>query len=156
MKKWRCDFCRHKNQIDADEEELDFKKHDTVDYLIEVPTDEQKKSNEHGLVVLCVDISGSMCVTEPLPPSMNEWKKIQQQNNPGDAKKKTKAYKMSIVGAENGEHIHEGNQYLPREKRGALYVSRLECLKGALDWHMSRLMLENPNKRVVLITCKLS
>eukprot|EP00029_Vermamoeba_vermiformis_P010704 TRINITY_DN5695_c0_g1_i1.p1 TRINITY_DN5695_c0_g1~~TRINITY_DN5695_c0_g1_i1.p1 ORF type:complete len:955 (-),score=344.55 TRINITY_DN5695_c0_g1_i1:76-2700(-) len=152
VKYWRCDFCRHKNQIDAEEEELDFKKNDTVDYLIEVPSEEQKKLNEHGLLVLCVDISGSMCVTEPLPPSMNEWKKLQTKNNPNADKKKGKAYKMSIVGAEDGENIHEGNQYLPGEKRGALYVSRLECLKGALDWQLSRLMLENPNKRVMLIT----
>lgn len=30
-------------------------------------------------------------------------------------------------------------------------MSRLECLQAAVDWHIARLMLEHPNKRVSVV-----
>jgi hypothetical protein len=47
--------------------------------------------------------------------------------------------------------VNKNNQYLPKEKRNAMYVSRIDCLKAALAWHLQRLRVEHPNKRVVLV-----
>ena len=30
-------------------------------------------------------------------------------------------------------------------------MSRLECLQAAIDWHVARLMVEHPNKRVSVV-----
>jgi hypothetical protein len=43
-------------------------------------------------------------------------------------------------------------QYLPGENRNASYISRLECMQAAVDTHLQRLKVQNPSKKVVLIT----
>jgi len=57
---WRCSFCNHRNVIEIDEEEI--LKGETIDYIIEPPTDE--KHEDENLVVFAIDISGSMCVSK--------------------------------------------------------------------------------------------
>lgn len=52
------------------------------------------------------------------------------------------------------QDVHERNQYLPGESHDSMYVSRLECLKAAIEWHIQRVLVQYPEKRVVLVTCK--
>ncbi|KAH3732923.1 Ras subfamily protein [Pelomyxa schiedti] len=75
-----------------------------------------------SLVVFVVDISGSMCVTTEVPDLQAEWQKLRM----GPKK---------IIEGETGN-----------------YVTRLQCVKAAVDSHFQRLQKGHPNKKVALIT----
>ncbi len=68
-----------------------------------------------------------MSVTSDVPKIQSEWLKL---------KKKPSA-----------------DAYLPRESRDTMYVSRMECLKAAIDWNLKRLLVQYPHKKLVLILC---
>jgi hypothetical protein len=80
-----------------------------------------------------------------MPKIQSEWKKLQEKN--GD-----KAKEIDIGIDLKSEGIHKGNQYLPNERHDVIYVSRSECLRAAIDWHLKRLQVQHPKKRVILIT----
>jgi len=108
---WKCEFCYLVNEdIMIDEEEVN-QYGETVDYLL-TPPEEIKEEN--SLVILCVDTSGSMCVTQEVPSTHVEWKKLKMER--GD-KKSDKNYKAVFVEAGIKEGISKDNQYLPREKK---------------------------------------
>ncbi|ELR11576.1 Ras subfamily protein [Acanthamoeba castellanii str. Neff] len=96
------------------------------------------------LIVFCMDISGSMCVSTEVPALQNEWKALRQ----GGGKSKEEKNK-EINASFNAENSY---QYMPRENRNASYISRLECMQAAVDTHLQRLKVQSPNKKVVLIT----
>ncbi|KAH3761859.1 Ras subfamily protein [Pelomyxa schiedti] len=75
-----------------------------------------------SLVVFLIDVSGSMCVTTEVPEIQAEWQKLRM----GKAKS--------------------------REGETGNYVSRLQCVKAAVDTHFQRLQKQHPNKKVVLLT----
>jgi hypothetical protein len=85
-----------------------------MDYILEPPN--TKDTNNDSLLVLCVDVSGSMCVTSQVPKLQSEWKKIQD-------KKKVVQSTTATEGLEPG--INTSNQLLPGETAGAMYLSRL-------------------------------
>jgi hypothetical protein len=61
---WKCEFCGTANTIRIDEHERP--QTEVLEYLLEPPAaKEHKEDNE--LVVFCVDVSGSMCVTAEIP-----------------------------------------------------------------------------------------
>lgn len=63
---WQCEFCCHKNPVNLDEEEIP--KADEVNYLKEAAAQvvEKKLAGQDISVIFCLDVSGSMCVTEPI------------------------------------------------------------------------------------------
>lgn len=63
---WKCDFCNFDNKVMLDEEEKP--KTDAVSYLVEAAAQvENKKMGGQDIsVIFCLDVSGSMCVTEPV------------------------------------------------------------------------------------------
>ena len=65
---WKCEFCFTNNAIMLDEEEIP--RDESVDYILEPPSAEdvkrQDSSGSDGLVVFCMDTSGSMCVSTPV------------------------------------------------------------------------------------------
>ena len=64
---WKCEFCGLNNVIDEPEkEEVPVK--ESYDYVLEPPTQPDAKHEANTeLVVFCIDISGSMCVTTEVP-----------------------------------------------------------------------------------------
>jgi len=88
-------------------------------------------------VVFCVDVSGSMCVTTEVPQLQAEWLKAQKMD--------TQSNNTSL----NPEGF---DQFLPGQRRNTTYVSRLQCVKAAIDTHLDRLQKQPVDKRVVLIT----
>lgn len=68
---WKCEFCNKENNVMLDEEERP--KTDAVTYLIEAASQlESKKMKGQDIsVVFCLDVSGSMCVTEPIKGKHN-------------------------------------------------------------------------------------
>ena len=63
---WICEFCNKKNEVCLDSEEIP--KANVVNYLVEAAAQVQDKkiggAEQDISVVFCIDISGSMCVTE--------------------------------------------------------------------------------------------
>lgn len=57
---WKCEFCGTvNNEIELDDEEIP--KEDARDYVLEPATeDDDKKQQNDGLTIFCVDVSGSM------------------------------------------------------------------------------------------------
>ena len=45
------------------------------DYLLEPAMSEEE---DEGMVVFCIDVSGSMCVSTEVPALQSEWKKLRQ------------------------------------------------------------------------------
>lgn len=68
---WTCEFCCSKNEVCLDEEEIP--KVSTINYLVEAAAQvaDKKMGGQEISVVFCLDISGSMCVTESVKGKLN-------------------------------------------------------------------------------------
>ena len=71
---WKCEFCNNENEVMIGEEEIP--QTPAVTYLLEASA--QVQDNKAGgnaaldiSVVFCMDISGSMCVTQPVSGKHN-------------------------------------------------------------------------------------
>ena len=49
-------------------------------------------------------------------------------------------------------HGGDGNQYLPSQRRGNSMISRLQCVQAAVELHIEKLVRENPETRVSLVS----
>lgn len=125
---WPCEFCGHFNLVDAAEEELP--KATSVDYLVSPPPPMTDKNAEISNIVFCIDISGSMCVTQEVPGI------------------------FKIKGSERRDRenkelgVDSGYQYGPRDKKNVTHVSRLQCVQNAIESQIEKLAKDFPNKRV--------
>jgi hypothetical protein len=137
---WSCEFCGKKNNITLDEQEIP--RTPSVDYLVEPGQEGGAGSESTSLVVFAVDISGSMCVTSEVEELQAAWAELranfdenpqQQQNN-------------ANLNPDNAD------QYMPGQRRNASYISRLSCVKAALDLHVKRLKKQHPKQRMCLVT----
>jgi hypothetical protein len=137
---WKCEFCLHSNVVDTPEEIPD-KAHTTLDYIIAPPpvvdgsgASSGPTSANLGVVIPCVDISGSMCISSEMEGNVHIR---------GDAASRLASLR---VGGD------EADQYLPNETRGVSYVSRLQCVQGAISSLIEDLKEENKEMRVGLVT----
>lgn len=131
---WACEFCETDNKVDLEPEELPTES--KLVYVIE--TSEQAAIEKQGRddsrsIIFCIDMSGSMCVTQPVAGNLglktNRLTELKKQLGP-----------------------QEGPQYLPREKKNVTYISRLECVQAAIESQLSELQRATPNKKIGLIT----
>lgn len=137
---WKCEFCSHRNIINVDPEEIPTDS--SVDYIEEVPATAHVGAGaghaaglleDTSLVVFCVDVSGSMCVTTAVQG------------------------KMSL----RGDHVRDlarmraagdsSDQYLPGEARGVTYVSRLQSVQAAISSQIEIIKAATPKRRVALV-----
>lgn len=107
--------------------------------MLEPPN--QNHGKNEGLLVFCLDTSGSMIVTHEVPPGFGL---IQIKSN--EEKKKMQLEALGL----NANEI--GNQYWHNQSRSAQYVSRFECMQTALSIQLEEVVKAHPNRRVVLIT----
>lgn len=109
---WTCEFCNEANKIMImDEEELP--KSEAVTYLLEAASQVQNKKmgGQDISVVLCLDVSGSMCVSEPIKGKFNLK---------GDrVKKDYAAFQQFGDGSD---------QFMSQGEKDLTYVSRLQCV----------------------------
>jgi len=76
---WKCEFCGQTNPA-IQIEEGQVLKCDAVDYILVPPL--QQTGSAHGeLIIYCLDVSGSMCVTTEVPALQGEWKKLRNKND---------------------------------------------------------------------------
>eukprot|EP00829_Urostomides_striatus_P005730 TRINITY_DN16325_c0_g1_i1.p1 TRINITY_DN16325_c0_g1~~TRINITY_DN16325_c0_g1_i1.p1 ORF type:complete len:356 (-),score=157.36 TRINITY_DN16325_c0_g1_i1:11-1036(-) len=63
---WTCEFCNSSNKVSIEEEEMP--KADELTYVIESAQQAmlKKGGGEDISIIFCIDVSGSMCVTQPL------------------------------------------------------------------------------------------
>ncbi|XP_046583394.1 circularly permutated Ras protein 1-like [Haliotis rubra] len=133
-KVWQCNFCGERNLVDVEEEEIP--QMDDVTFLIEPAPATQAtglSGREESLVIFCVDVSGSMCVTTEVPG------KLRLRGSGG----------LKRMQSLNDSHE---DQYLPRQKRNVTYVSRLQSVQAAVDHQLEEMQRDHPNRRVGLIT----
>jgi transcription elongation factor Elf1 len=127
---WNCEFCGASNMVKSSEA-VPFES--TVHYVC--TTAENKDGEEaegpagaaivpaDGLVILCIDVSGSMGVTTELPALQAEWMRLREKNS-GQA-----------------------------QNSGPIYISRLECIQLAIQRQLERLnVTSNGRKRVLVVT----
>eukprot|EP01130_Rhizamoeba_saxonica_P011986 TRINITY_DN500_c0_g1_i2.p1 TRINITY_DN500_c0_g1~~TRINITY_DN500_c0_g1_i2.p1 ORF type:complete len:598 (+),score=165.53 TRINITY_DN500_c0_g1_i2:18-1811(+) len=131
---WVCEFCGHSNlDVYLDDEEIP--KSDTVDYLQHRP-DAIDSINEENLLVIVLDISGSMTVTQEVDSNTIPNLKVLSQK----------------VEKELEEFLRDaGSQYMPQEKQSIQYVTRLQCCQLAIDGQLEELKKSNPSTKVVLV-----
>ncbi|XP_046374284.1 circularly permutated Ras protein 1-like isoform X1 [Haliotis rufescens] len=133
-KVWQCNFCGERNLVDVEEEEIP--QMDDVTFLIEPAPATQAtgvSGREESLVIFCVDVSGSMCVTTEVPG------KLRLRGSGG----------LKRMQSLNDSHE---DQFLPRQKRDVTYVSRLQSVQAAVDHQLEEMQKDHPNRRVGLIT----
>jgi hypothetical protein len=122
-KRWKCEFCGHiSEELDISSDEVPSTS--MVDFILEPPQNVTvDDATESGMVIFCVDISGSMCLTTQVPALQAEWKAVR----------------------DGGDKYFGG-------RKNEMYISRLECVQAAVKRQLERIQLEHPNQKVVLVT----
>ncbi|XP_050393122.1 circularly permutated Ras protein 1 isoform X2 [Patella vulgata] len=132
-KVWVCDFCGCNNEVDVEDGEIPAV--EDVTFLIEAGLSTEAagpSGQDESIVVFCIDVSGSMCVTTEVPGHVN----FRRSAN------------MDALGRFNrgGE-----DQYLPHQNRNVTNVSRLQAMQAAVDKQLEDLIKDHPNRRVAII-----
>jgi len=131
---WHCEFCLGMNTVDLEAEEIP--QTNCMDYIA-IPAPVTDQSENYSNIVFCIDISGSMCVTSELGSQINlkGLQKREQRN-------------QNILQQQEDDI---GDQYLPGQRRGVTFVSRLQCVQSAVDHQICKYQRENPEFRVGLV-----
>lgn len=131
---WVCEFCESVNQVNLEPEEIPTES--KLVYVLETSEQvaiERQGKNDSQAIIFCIDISGSMCVTQPVSGKIG-----------------LKTSRLSELKKQLGPQ--EGPQFCPREKKNVTYVSRLECVQAAIESHLSEMQKGTPNKRIGIVT----
>jgi len=134
---WKCEFCMHSNPIVS--EEIPDTSLSTQDYILAPPpVMEDLPGNPNrqdiGVVIPCVDTSGSMCISSEVDGNV----RIR-----GDAASRLNGLRVG------GDEL---DQWLPNENRNVSYVSRLQCVQGAISSLIDDLKANKADTRVGLVT----
>lgn len=135
-KLWKCEFCNFENRIFLDENEIP--NIEEVTYILEpAPSKNEDEANseeelkEAKYLIYCIDISGSMSVTTPVKGNFElPTDKIRREN----------------LQAATGE------THMRFNFSGIRHISRLEAVQLAITSNFEKLVKENPEKRVGLVT----
>jgi hypothetical protein len=132
---WKCEFCNHENKVMLDEEEKP--KTDEVTYLLEAASqvESKKMAGQDISVVFCLDVSGSMCVTEPIKG---------KHTIKGDRRQRDLA-----AFAQFGDG---SDQFINQADKGVTYVSRLQCVQAAVQAQIEQMQNGAQNRKVGVVT----
>ena len=113
---WICEYCNTKNEVMIDDEEVP--KTQEVTYLIEAAAQVQDKKlgGQDISVIFCLDVSGSMCVTQAI-----------------DGKHQIKGDKIADMTKEMQKFGDGSDQFLNNQDKGKTWVSRIQCVKAAIE-----------------------
>eukprot|EP00826_Nyctotherus_ovalis_P031174 TRINITY_DN2488_c0_g2_i3.p1 TRINITY_DN2488_c0_g2~~TRINITY_DN2488_c0_g2_i3.p1 ORF type:complete len:562 (+),score=186.15 TRINITY_DN2488_c0_g2_i3:80-1765(+) len=131
---WQCEFCGNPNEVQLEEEELP--KVDQLTYVLQSAQQvmEKKEGGEDITLMFCIDVSGSMCVTQPIEGRMalkyDKLKKLQTLKKFG-----------------NGSQ-----QYTQGERANQTYVSRMQCVQTAIESQLKGLSSGAPKRKVGIVT----
>ena len=132
---WTCEFCNTKNEVMIDDEEKP--KTNETTYMIEAAAQVlDKKFSTHEIsVVFCLDISGSMCVSQAI-----------------EGKHKIKGDKMKGLSDEMKKFGDGSDQFINQADKGKTYVSRIQCVKAAIESQIDEMSKGAQDRKVGIIT----
>eukprot|EP00904_Undaria_pinnatifida_P010400 jgi/Undpi1/6490/HiC_scaffold_20.g08969.m1 len=140
---WACEYCGEVNRVELDDMEKPIKGQDSVDYIVEMApistavarsgkgADDDK---DESTVLFVIDTSGSMCVTTAVEGKLSLR---------GDRTKD-----MSRLLASGDDR----SQFMPGQKRGMTYVSRLQSMQAAIDAQLQAMAKDTPSRLAGLVT----
>lgn len=134
QQKWICEFCEFENNVQIEPEEMPSQS--KLVYVIE--SSEQvaealQGPDDNSTIIFCIDISGSMCVTQPVTGRVQ-----------------LKTSKLEELKKQFGKN--QGPQYMPREHKNVTYVSRIECLQAAIEYQLTELQRGTPHRKIGIVT----
>ena len=136
---WICKFCNHINIITIVDGEIP--KQETVDYILEaaptLSTEEKQKDKTESQIIFCVDVSGSMCVTQPIDAKHSQFK-LRGSRLDKDH--------------DNLSQFIDGNANHLNQQSDIQYVSRLQCVQSSIDEQINNIAKNNPNYKIGLVS----
>jgi len=132
---WKCEFCNKDNDVMLDEEEKP--KTEAVNYLIEAASQAQDKkiAGQDITVIFCLDVSGSMCVSEPVKG---------KHSIKGDRRQKDyNAFAQFGDGSD---------QFMNAADKGVTYVSRMQCVQAAVQTQIEQMQNGAKDRKVGVVT----
>ncbi|CDW73759.1 type a von willebrand factor domain-containing protein [Stylonychia lemnae] len=134
---WHCEFCNHQNKVQFEPEELP--KTESVHYIIEAAEQIIDKNNpvtgqKDISVIFCIDISGSMCVSLPVA-----------------GHHQIKGDRMKDISAQLMKFGDGSNQRLQGD-HNVTYVSRLQCIKLAIEKQIDEMQRLYPDRKIGIVT----
>jgi len=155
---WKCEFCGNVNEgVFLEEEEIPKDCKSGVEYIIEAV--EKKESLDEQLVVICLDLSGSMCVTHEIPELQSKWRGVRQvYADKEELAAEQSQYSSAARMRQEMEAIFDSDDEIDLEdqllegEESVEYISRLECMQVAIGEHLSQLNVLHPNRKLVLMT----
>jgi len=127
---WKCEFCENINNINIEEGEIP--NNDTITYITQ--SVHQIFMDEDISVLFCIDISGSMSVSQEVKDS-----KHLKYDKTAKLKELMKFSDGSL-------------QYMNNERHNAVYVSRIQCVQAAVESQIDNMSKGAPNRKVGIIT----
>jgi hypothetical protein len=130
---WICEFCSTLNKVSIEEEEIP--KTEELTYIIASAQQAmlKKGGGENITVIFCIDVSGSMCVTQPVTGKMKlKYDKVNKLQD--------------LMKFSDGSY-----QYTDRESRNTTYVSRMQCVQAAIENQLNELANGAPNRRAGIV-----
>lgn len=135
---WKCEFCNKENEVMIGEEEIpqDLE----VTYLLEASAQVQDakvggNAAQDISVVFCMDISGSMCVSQPVA-----------------GKHKIKGDNLSALAAQMQQFGDGSDQFINQTDKGMTYVSRIQCVKAAIDSQINDMANGAGQRKIGIVT----
>ena len=153
---WRCEFCNTKNNVIIEEEEIPRDSYSGVEYIVEYPNRDENSQSDN-LLIICLDLSGSMCVSHKIPKLLSEWRTMRQKYADKEELNNEKnqysnaAKDIKILEDALGDSIDLNQQWMAGEK-GTEYITRLECMQVAIIEHLNQLNVLHPDHKVILVT----
>jgi len=131
---WVCEFCNNPNKVVLEEEEIP--KVDHLTYILESAQQlmQKKEGGEDTTLIFCIDISGSMCMTQPVIGKLAlKYDKLKELN--------------SLEKFGNGSA-----QLMSGENANQTYVSRMQCVQTAIESQLKQLITGAPKRKVGIVT----
>jgi len=132
---WLCEFCNTENTVFIDQEEIP--KALEVNYLVEAAAqvmDKKLGGSQDISNIFCMDISGSMCVSEAIDGKHNIL---------GDNKEQLKGMMRFGDGSD---------QFLDQAEKNKTYISRIQCLKAAICAQIDEMAKGADKRKVGVVT----
>jgi hypothetical protein len=122
-----CEFCGNSNKVNIEPEEMPKSESAQQSMM-------KKGGGEDTTIMFCIDVSGSMCITQPVQGKLElKYSKVKKMQD--------------LMKFSGGSH-----QYISGESRGTTYISRMQCVQTAIEGQLKELALGAPKRKVGIVT----
>jgi len=131
---WTCEFCNTPNKVLFEEEEIP--KAEELTYVIESAQQAmiKKGGGEDISLIFCIDVSGSMCVSQLVHGKMNlKYDKVKKLQD--------------LMKFSDGSY-----QYMSGESTEDTYISRMQCVQTAIEQQFKDIANGAPKRKIGVVT----